>query len=223
MGVVKYPRLRLYWKLLLKPEMFANVEMSRNCFRKLRNCLHIVDVNQENDANDRLWKVRPLLSSFQKRWHDITLEEWLCIDGQIIPFKGKLDIKKCVKGKPKPWGVNAVRSFWHHIRFPHLSRVHYRPESRWKEGIWHYRCFGSPLYVKNTSWTWAQDVLRQFLHFCACDSRAWQEEGLCRRYYTHKQNPEVSVDIRKVVEEKRKRLPWQLSKQWRKNCNTVVG
>lgn len=67
MGVVKYPRLRLYWKPVLKTEMFAIVDMSRNRFEKLRNCLHIVDVTKENNSSDRLWKVRPLLDFLQTK------------------------------------------------------------------------------------------------------------------------------------------------------------
>lgn len=64
-------------------------------------------MTKENNSSDRLWKVRPLLTSFKQRCHNITLEERLCIDEQIIPFKGKLDIKQYVKGKPKPWGVKV--------------------------------------------------------------------------------------------------------------------
>lgn len=66
MGVVKYLHPHLYWKPVLRTEMFANVEMSWNCFEKHCNCLHI-DFNHKNDESDRLWKLRPLVSSFQKK------------------------------------------------------------------------------------------------------------------------------------------------------------
>lgn len=33
------------------------------------------------------------------------LEEDLCIDEQIVPFRGHLSIKQYIKGKPTPWGV----------------------------------------------------------------------------------------------------------------------
>lgn len=107
MGVIRYPRLRLYWKPSFKTELLSSVSMSRNRFEKLRNCLHIVDVNGDHNANDRLWKVRPLLNSFQERCRQLPLEEHLCVDEQIIPFKGKLDVKQYVKGKPNPWGVKV--------------------------------------------------------------------------------------------------------------------
>ncbi|KAL3223623.1 hypothetical protein MRX96_027296 [Rhipicephalus microplus] len=86
--------------------LIASCEISRNRFKKLRNTLHIVDANKP-DINDRLWKVRPLLKNFQARCHDLEVEEHLCIDEQIVPSKGRLDIKQYVKGKPHPWGVTV--------------------------------------------------------------------------------------------------------------------
>lgn len=35
----------------------------------------------------------------------LSLEENLCIDEQIVPFRGRLSIKQYVKGKPIPWGI----------------------------------------------------------------------------------------------------------------------
>lgn len=105
MGVLRYPRLRLYWTPSMRTQIFSTVEMSRNRFEKLRNMLHVVDVNDKHDTSDRLWKVRPLLTAFRSRCQELVLEENLCIDEQIVPFKGQLDIKQYVKGKPNPWGV----------------------------------------------------------------------------------------------------------------------
>lgn len=68
------------------------------------NTLHIVAANKP-DINDRLWKVRPLLKNFQARCHDLEVEEHLYIDEQIVPFKGHLNIKEYVKGKPHPRGM----------------------------------------------------------------------------------------------------------------------
>ncbi|KAH8034121.1 hypothetical protein HPB51_020138 [Rhipicephalus microplus] len=104
MGVMRYPRLRLYWKPEMKTRLVASTELSRNRFEKLRNNLHIVDVSLP-DPKDRFWKVRPLLDKFEARCRSLKVEERLCIDEQIVPFKGKLDIKQYVKGKPHPWGV----------------------------------------------------------------------------------------------------------------------
>lgn len=45
MGVLYYPRLRLYWKPNMKCHLVASAGMPHNHFKKLRNNLHIVDVN----------------------------------------------------------------------------------------------------------------------------------------------------------------------------------
>ncbi|KAL3219837.1 hypothetical protein MRX96_005601 [Rhipicephalus microplus] len=104
LGVLHYPRLRLYWKPSMRCDIVASAGLSRNRFEKLRNNLHIVDVNYP-DATDRLWKVRPLLDIFQRKCKSLVTEERLCIDEQMVPFKGHLDIKQYVKGKPNPWGI----------------------------------------------------------------------------------------------------------------------
>ncbi|KAF0752613.1 piggyBac transposable element-derived protein 3-like [Aphis craccivora] len=35
-------------------------------------------------------------------------EQDLCVDEQMVPFKGQLSIKQLMKGKPIKWGVNIV-------------------------------------------------------------------------------------------------------------------
>ncbi|KAH6926083.1 hypothetical protein HPB50_014143 [Hyalomma asiaticum] len=54
-GVLHYPRLRPYWKPNTRCDLVASARISRNHLERLRNNLHIVDVNYP-DATDRLWK-----------------------------------------------------------------------------------------------------------------------------------------------------------------------
>jgi hypothetical protein len=58
-----------------------------------------------NNNKDRYVKVRPVLESVRKRCKELPLEENLSVDEQIIPFKGKLNIKQYIRGKPYPWGL----------------------------------------------------------------------------------------------------------------------
>lgn len=52
---------------------------------------------------DRLFKVRPVLSTRQKTFLAAAdPEEFQSIDEQIIPFKGLLSIKQYIPKKPKP-------------------------------------------------------------------------------------------------------------------------
>ena len=104
-GVVSYPRLRMYWKPSTKIKFLDDIGISRNRFETLRNNLHIVDINEAHNPEDKLWKIRPLVNYFDKRCEELTIEEQLCIDESIIPFKGQLVVKQYIKGKPNPWGV----------------------------------------------------------------------------------------------------------------------
>jgi hypothetical protein len=58
------------------------------------------------NESDRFWKVRPLYNAIKKRCNELSLETNLSIDEQMIPFKGQINIKQYVKGKPCPWGIN---------------------------------------------------------------------------------------------------------------------
>lgn len=105
MGNLNYPRVRCYWENKLRIPMVADA-MPRDRFFKLRKHLHFVNVQEKPpECRDRLWKVRPLYDILRRRMMNLTLEPALCVDEQMVPFKGKLNIKQFVKGKPCPWGI----------------------------------------------------------------------------------------------------------------------
>lgn len=105
MGNLKFPRIRLYWDSSLDMKIFLE-NMTRDRFFQIRNNLHIIDNNSIPQNNtDRLIKVRPLYDMVRKRCLELNLEQILSVDEQIVPFRGKLEIKQYIKGKPEPWGV----------------------------------------------------------------------------------------------------------------------
>lgn len=105
MGNLNYPRVRCYWENKLRIPMIADA-MARDRFFKLRKHLHFVNVQEKPpECRDRLWKVRPLYDTLRSRMLELPLETALCIDEQMIPFKGQINIKQYVKGKPTPWGI----------------------------------------------------------------------------------------------------------------------
>lgn len=57
------------------------------------------------DNNDRFWKVRILYDSLLSRCQQLSLETILCVDEQMVPFKGNIDVRQYIKGKPNPWGI----------------------------------------------------------------------------------------------------------------------
>ncbi|KAI4464418.1 tubulin monoglycylase ttll3 [Holotrichia oblita] len=80
--------------------------MSRDGFFQLPLCLHFVNnLEISPETNDRLAKVGPLINSIKNWCRQLGLERHLCVDEQIIPFTGAINIKQYIKGKPCPWGI----------------------------------------------------------------------------------------------------------------------
>ena len=104
MGLVRMTGRRMYWEQDTRTELVAGV-MIRNKFEDILNKLHFVDNLANHDANDKLWKIRPWLSSFHKNCLEIVPEENNSIDEMMVPFRGKFSgIKQYIRGKPNPWG-----------------------------------------------------------------------------------------------------------------------
>uniref|UniRef100_A0A3B1ICF6 PiggyBac transposable element-derived protein domain-containing protein n=1 Tax=Astyanax mexicanus TaxID=7994 RepID=A0A3B1ICF6_ASTMX len=105
MGVMKMPRVSMYWEAGMDIGIFQNT-MPRDRFFQLRSHLHLVN-NLEKPAEntDVFFKVRPLYDVIRSRCLELPLEENLCVDEQMVPFRGTLSVKQFIKGKPHPWGV----------------------------------------------------------------------------------------------------------------------
>lgn len=54
---------------------------------------------------DRFWKVRPIYDRLRKHCATLELEGNVCIDEQMIPFKGQMNAKVFVKNKPCRFGI----------------------------------------------------------------------------------------------------------------------
>ncbi|XP_050313669.1 piggyBac transposable element-derived protein 3-like [Anthonomus grandis grandis] len=103
----RFPRIRMYWDRTLRIYAFLE-NMSRDRFFQLRSCLHFVNnLEKPTESKDRLFKVRPIMNSVRKRCLQLNLERQLCVDEQMIPFTGSINIKQYIKGKPCPWGIKV--------------------------------------------------------------------------------------------------------------------
>ncbi|MVN25617.1 hypothetical protein GO639_10720, partial [Staphylococcus aureus] len=69
-GCLKFPRLSMYWNKSLKVQIFHET-MSINRFYKLRTNLHCVNNLDDQNQNDKLWKVRPIFDSVLKRCKEL--------------------------------------------------------------------------------------------------------------------------------------------------------
>lgn len=89
MGVMKMPRVSMYWETGMDIGIFQNtMPVTRDRFFQLWSHLHLVN------------KVRPLYDA--NRWLELPLEENLCIDEQMVLFHRTLSVKQYIKGKPHP-------------------------------------------------------------------------------------------------------------------------
>ncbi|KAM4580374.1 piggyBac transposable element-derived protein 3-like [Odontesthes bonariensis] len=105
MGVMKMPRVSMYWEAGMEIGIFQNT-MPRDRFFQLRSHLHLVNnLEKPADNKDVFFKVRPLYDAIRSRCLELPLEENLCVDEQMVPFRGTLSVKQYIKGKPHPWGV----------------------------------------------------------------------------------------------------------------------
>ncbi|KAJ8966279.1 hypothetical protein NQ314_003647 [Rhamnusium bicolor] len=105
MGNLQFPRVEMYWSSTCGIKIIKE-NMALKRFYKLRKTLHLVDVTSREATNtDRLWKVRYIYDALRKIYHELPLERNMCIDEQIVHFKGRLNIKQYVKNKPKKWGI----------------------------------------------------------------------------------------------------------------------
>ncbi|XP_065650717.1 piggyBac transposable element-derived protein 3-like [Hydra vulgaris] len=104
MSLVKTPSTRLYWSKEFYFEKVAGT-MPVNRFEKIKKFLHCSDnLTRPKNFTDRLYKIRPLVDHLQKQFLNLKPSELLCIDEQIVPFKGKSGLKQYNPKKPKKWG-----------------------------------------------------------------------------------------------------------------------
>lgn len=106
MSVFGLPRARMYWADATRIDKIADI-MSRNRWIEIKNNLHCNDNAgyDRNDPNrDRLYKIRPMVDHFQKKFREIPKEQHLCVDEQIVPYKGNSLLRQYNPKKPKKWG-----------------------------------------------------------------------------------------------------------------------
>ncbi|KAH9375166.1 hypothetical protein HPB48_017118 [Haemaphysalis longicornis] len=90
MSVVSMPFRRMYWSRLLHPSHIADC-MPRNRFDEVISLFHACnndnEKKKEEDGDDKLYKVRPLLSRLKYKFQGAAeMEDCLAVDEMIIPY-----------------------------------------------------------------------------------------------------------------------------------------
>ena len=107
MSIFKLPRSRMYWAAFTRIQQIADI-MTRDRWEAIKRNLHFN--NNENmpsmeDANrDRLFKIRPLHDHLLPIYQQLPQQQVLCIDEQMVPFKGRSVLKQYLPMKPHKWG-----------------------------------------------------------------------------------------------------------------------
>ncbi|KAG5861065.1 PiggyBac transposable element-derived protein 3, partial [Gonioctena quinquepunctata] len=92
MSIFGLPRHRLYWSQTCRIPQVAD-SMSRKRWEEIKKTLHFNNnENLPNDRNDihrdKLFKLRPFLDNLQQKNSNQVKPQMLCVDEQIVPFKG---------------------------------------------------------------------------------------------------------------------------------------
>ena len=103
MSVYKLSATRMYWNNTTRIERIATV-MTCNRWEAIKNHIHFNNNDTIPPDNiDKLFKIRPLLSSLLTKFQRTPIDYHLSLDEQIVPFKGKSGLKQYNPKKPKKW------------------------------------------------------------------------------------------------------------------------
>ena len=98
------PSPRDYWAAETRYPKIADI-MTRNRFEQIRRFIHCNDnLKAPQPLTDVLYKVRLIIIHLQNVFKLFKPKEFVCIDEQVVPFKGRSGIKQYNPNKPEKWG-----------------------------------------------------------------------------------------------------------------------
>lgn len=108
MSIFGLPRHRLYWNKSCRIPQVAD-SISRKRWEQIKANIHFNNnenlPKDRNDVNrDKLFKLRPIIDLLQKKFQNQEKPQALCVDEQIVPYKGKSSLKQYNPKKPNKWG-----------------------------------------------------------------------------------------------------------------------
>lgn len=103
MSLIVLPSARRYWNARYKVNNVSEV-MTVNRWEEIKRFIHFNDNTAAEPDGDRLYKIRPLITQIRDCLNTIPKEESLCVDEQVVPFKGRSRLKQYNKSKPHKWG-----------------------------------------------------------------------------------------------------------------------
>lgn len=109
-GTIQINRLNDYWKThhLFNLSCFSNY-MSRDRFLNLMRCFHFapnIETNDQNPPDDRLYKIRPLITYFNDKMNAIYYpKKELSLDESMVLWRGRLQFRQFIQNKRHKYGI----------------------------------------------------------------------------------------------------------------------
>ena len=107
MSLVKIPSTKSYWRKELE-QTFVTELMTRDKWHEIKKFIHFNDNKKSSKIGsptyDPISKIRPIFEMIRKKFRLLPLHTIFSVDEQMIPFKGRSNIKQYVPSKPYKWG-----------------------------------------------------------------------------------------------------------------------
>ena len=107
MSLVKIPSTKSYWRKELE-QTFVTELMTRDKWHEIKKFIHFNDNKKSSKIGsptyDPIFKIRPIFEMIRKKFRLLPLHTIFSVDEQMIPFKGRSNIKQYVPSKPYKWG-----------------------------------------------------------------------------------------------------------------------
>lgn len=113
LGIVVYmslfglPGTRMFWNEACRVSQVADT-MTLNRWEAIKKALHFNNDEERQEENDRIYKIRPLVTHLNSKLMSIPMSENLAVDEQMVPFKGRNGLKQYLPSKPKKWGYKIL-------------------------------------------------------------------------------------------------------------------
>ncbi len=98
----------MFWNKACRVSQVADT-MTLNRWEAIKKHLHFNNNEErQEDNNDPLHKIRPLVTHLTSKLTSIPMSEKLAVDEQMVPFKGRNRLKQYLPSKPKKWGYKIL-------------------------------------------------------------------------------------------------------------------
>eukprot|EP00066_Takifugu_rubripes_P019441 XP_011608707.1 PREDICTED: piggyBac transposable element-derived protein 3-like [Takifugu rubripes] len=102
MSIFLLPWSRMYWSSTSRVQQVAEV-MSRDRWEEIKHFIHFCDNSAPNN-DDRLFKIRLVIDSLLPKLQALPQHQMLCVEKQMVPFKGRSALRQYSPQKPYKWG-----------------------------------------------------------------------------------------------------------------------